>query len=68
MSQGAREGGATMSMDGRTDICSSAIAPALLYYLPSMAVCNICTSTIHGGRMSQGAMESSAAMPMGFDQ
>jgi hypothetical protein len=25
-----------------TDICSSAIAPALLYYRPSMALCNIC--------------------------
>jgi hypothetical protein len=25
-----------------TDICSSAIAPALLYYRPSMALCNSC--------------------------
>jgi hypothetical protein len=50
-------------MDGRTDICSSAIAPALLYYLPSMAVCNICISTIRGGHMSQGAMDGGATMP-----
>ena len=34
-----------MPMDGRTDICS----------------CNICTSTIHGGRMTQGAMEGGDA-------
>jgi hypothetical protein len=39
-----------MSMDGQTDICSSAIAPALPYYRPSMDICNLCTSTIHGGR------------------
>ena len=39
-----------MSMDGRTDICSSVIAPALPYYRPSMDICNICTSTIRGGR------------------
>jgi len=41
ISQRAKDGGANMSMDGRTDICS----------------CNICTSTIRGGRMSQGAMD-----------
>jgi len=35
-----------MSRDGRTEICS----------------CNFCTSTIHGGRMSQGAREGGAAM------
>jgi hypothetical protein len=40
-------------MDGRTDICSSATAPALLYYYPSMSICNICISTIRGGRISQ---------------
>jgi len=27
------------------------------------APCNICTSTIHGGRMSQGAMDGGAAHP-----
>jgi len=36
-----------MPMDGRTDICS----------------CNICTSTIRGGRIAQGAMEGGALMP-----
>ncbi|MBT8135047.1 MAG: hypothetical protein KJO03_11100 [Gammaproteobacteria bacterium] len=41
MSQRARDGDATIPMDGRTDICS----------------CNICTSTIRGGRMSQGARD-----------
>ena len=35
-----------MPMDGRTDICS----------------CNICTSTIHGGRIAQGAREGGAPM------
>jgi len=35
----SQEGGAVMSMDGRADMCSSTIAPALFYYLPSMAVC-----------------------------
>ncbi len=37
MSQRAMDGGATNVQDGRTDICS----------------CNICTSTIPGGRMSR---------------
>jgi hypothetical protein len=36
-----------MPMDGRADICS----------------CNICTSTIRGGRMSQAAMDGGATMP-----
>jgi hypothetical protein len=40
-----------------TDICSSATAPALLYYTPSMALCNICIHHIHvdyaGGRAMQ---------------
>ena len=31
--------------------CSSAIAPALPYYRPSMDICKTCTSTIHGGRI-----------------
>ena len=43
----SREGGVAMSRDGRTEICS----------------CNFCTSTIHGGRMPQGAREGGAAMP-----
>jgi len=30
-----------------TDICSSVIAPALLYYTPSMALYNICIHHIH---------------------
>ncbi|MDP3589367.1 MAG: hypothetical protein Q8R54_02385, partial [Methylobacter sp.] len=40
-----------------TDICSSATAPALLYYRPAMALCNICIHHIHvayaGGRTMQ---------------
>ena len=38
-----------ISTDGRTDICSSVIAPALPYYRPSVDICNICTTTIRGG-------------------
>ncbi len=38
----SQEGGAAMSKDGRTGICS----------------CNTCTSTIHGGRMTQGARKA----------
>jgi endonuclease YncB( thermonuclease family) len=34
---------------------SSTIAPALLYYSPSMGLCKICTSTIHGCRIVQRA-------------
>ena len=41
MSQGTRDGGEMNVQDVRADICS----------------CNICTSTIRGGRMSQRAME-----------
>ena len=37
MSQGAMDGGVTHVQDVRTGICS----------------CNTCTSTIHGGRISQ---------------
>ncbi|MDB4575737.1 hypothetical protein N9112_02130 [bacterium] len=41
MPQGARDGSEAISMDGWTDFCS----------------CKICTSTILGGRIPQGAME-----------
>ena len=41
IAQGVRDGGVHMSMEGRADICS----------------CNICTSTIHGGRIIQGARD-----------
>jgi len=40
-----------------TDICSSATAPALLYYRPSMALCNICIPHIpvgYAGTQAQG--------------
>jgi hypothetical protein len=33
-----------------TDICSSVIAPALLYYTPSMALCNICIAYTDVGK------------------
>jgi hypothetical protein len=46
--QGARDGGAVMSMDGQADICS----------------CNICTSTIRGGRIPQGTRDGGAVMSM----
>jgi len=43
-----------------TDICSSVIAPALPYYRPSMALCNICIHHIHvdyaGGRATHAAV------------
>ena len=48
---------------GSADICSSAIAPALPYYRPSMDICNICTSTIHGGRIPQGARKAVRMSP-----
>ena len=41
IAQRAMDGGALTSKDGSTDICS----------------CNICTSTIPGGRMSQRARD-----------
>ena len=54
-----------MPMDGRTGICSSAIAPALPNKLHPCNDSNTCTSTIPGGRISQGAMDGGANMPMG---
>jgi len=50
-----------------TDICSSVIAPALLYYTPSMALCNICIHHIHvdyaGGRAPKvGALGDAGAV------
>jgi len=37
-----------------TDICSSVIAPALPYYTPSMALCNICIHHIHVDYVGKG--------------
>ena len=45
--QGAKDGDAVISMDGWTDICS----------------CNICTSTILGGRIPQRATDGGALSP-----
>jgi len=50
-----------------TDICSSVIAPALLYYTPSMALCNICIHHIPvdyaGGRAPKvGALGDAGAV------
>jgi hypothetical protein len=42
----SQEGGANMSMDGLADICS----------------CNICTSTIRGGGITQRARDGNANM------
>ena len=46
----SQEGAAVMPMDGRADICS----------------CNICTSTIRGGRISQGAKDGGAMNAHGW--
>jgi len=46
IAQGAKDGGALMSRDGRVDFCS----------------CKIDTSTFRGGRIAQGAKEGGALM------
>jgi hypothetical protein len=47
---------------GYTDeICSSIIAPALLYYRPSIGICNFCIPAIPGG-IFHDAMDGVAAM------
>ena len=43
--------------------CSSAIAPALPYYRPSMDICVFDTSAVPGGRMSREAWMPEATPP-----
>jgi len=59
----SQDGGAVMSMDGRAENCSSAIAPALPYYRPSLDICIFRTSHFLVGRISQRARKAMRLSP-----